>query len=57
MLSRLDCSRLKHLFAAHLSQQNNTPALAVAALAEALGCEPGWVGVATHDTGFDWREI
>ena len=57
MLARLDCSRLKHLFAAHLSQQNNTPGLAVAALAGALGCEESWVGVATHDTGFDWREI
>ncbi len=57
LLKRLDCSRLKHLIAAHLSLQNNTPALAVAALACALGCEETWVSVATQDEGFDWREI
>lgn len=53
----LDCSRLKHLIAAHLSQQNNTPELARAALAHALGCEPEWIGVATQDEGFPWRQI
>lgn len=57
LLSRLDRSRLKHLIAAHLSQQNNTPELAVAALAQAANCDPAWVGVATQETGFDWREI
>jgi phosphoribosyl 1,2-cyclic phosphodiesterase len=56
LLANLDCSRLKHLIAAHLSRQNNTPALAVAALAKALGCEEAWVGVATQEEGFDWRE-
>ncbi len=57
LVKDLDCSRLKHLFAAHLSAQNNTPALAVEALAAALGCEAAWVGVATQADGFDWREI
>ena len=57
LLSRLDRSKLKHLVAAHLSQQNNTPELAVAALAAAAGCEPSWVGVATQESGFDWREV
>jgi len=57
LLTSLDCSRLKHLVAAHLSKQNNAPELAVAALAGALGCEREWVGVATQDDGFDWREI
>lgn len=57
LLQELDCSRLQHLIAAHLSQQNNTPELARAALARALGCEPEWVGAATQAEGFPWREI
>ncbi len=57
LLANLDRSKLKHVVAAHLSKQNNTPALAVAALARALGCEDSWVGVATQEDGFDWREI
>jgi phosphoribosyl 1,2-cyclic phosphodiesterase len=56
LLARLDRSRLKHLIAAHLSAQNNTPSLAVAALATAMGCEESWIGVATQESGFDWRE-
>jgi phosphoribosyl 1,2-cyclic phosphodiesterase len=56
LLATLDCSRLKHIIGAHLSQQNNTPDLARAALAGAMGCEPGWIGLATQDDGFDWRE-
>ena len=53
----MDCSRLQHLIAAHLSQQNNTPGLARAALAGALNCAPEWIGVATQDEGFAWRQI
>ena len=53
----LDCSRLAHVVAAHLSQQNNKPDLARAALASALGCAPDWIAVATQDSGFGWREI
>lgn len=49
--------RLQHVIAAHLSKQNNTPALARRALAEALGCEDTWIGVATQNEGFGWREI
>lgn len=57
LLARLDTSRLQHLVAAHLSRKNNTAALAVEALSRALDCEAGWVGVATQDEGFGWREI
>jgi phosphoribosyl 1,2-cyclic phosphodiesterase len=57
LLAALDRSRLKHVVAAHLSQQNNTAELARAALAQALGCEESWIGVATQEQGFDWREI
>ena len=47
----------QHIIAAHLSQQNNTPELARAALAAALGCPPDWIGIADQATGFDWREM
>jgi phosphoribosyl 1,2-cyclic phosphodiesterase len=57
LLAALERSRLKHVIAAHLSQQNNTAALARAPLAAALGCSEDWVGVATQDEGFGWREI
>ena len=57
ILARLDVSRLQHLIAAHLSSRNNTPALAVRALSAAAGCEESWVGVATQQDGFAWREI
>ncbi len=57
LLAALDTSRLQHLVAAHLSQQNNTPELACEALARVMGCAPGWIGVADQDQGFGWREI
>ncbi len=57
LLSRLDRGRLRQVVAAHLSETNNTPDLARAALAGALGCAPDWVGVASQDRGFAWRDI
>lgn len=57
ILSRLDVSRLQHLVAAHLSRKNNTAKLAVQALCDVMNCEENWVGVATQDEGFAWREI
>ena len=57
LLAALDRSRLQHVIAAHLSQQNNRPALARSALARALGCEEAWVGIATQEDGFGWRDL
>jgi phosphoribosyl 1,2-cyclic phosphodiesterase len=57
LLTRVDCSRLQHFIAAHLSRQNNTPELARSAAARALACDPGWIGVADQREGFDWRQI
>jgi phosphoribosyl 1,2-cyclic phosphodiesterase len=57
LLASLDCSRLQHLVAAHLSKQNNTPELARAALVSALGCTPEWVGLADQAEGFGWRDL
>jgi len=57
LLASLDRSRLRHVIGAHLSQQNNRPDLARRALASALGCEEAWVGIATQEEGFAWREL
>ena len=57
LLKAIDVSRLRHIVAAHLSQQNNTPALARRALAAALGCADAWIGVADQDEGFGWRDL
>jgi phosphoribosyl 1,2-cyclic phosphodiesterase len=57
ILSRLDVGRLQHLVAAHLSRKNNTEKLAVQALANVMKCDTEWIGVATQDEGFAWREI
>ncbi|OGT00311.1 MAG: MBL fold metallo-hydrolase [Gallionellales bacterium RIFCSPLOWO2_02_FULL_59_110] len=57
ILGRLDASRLQHLVAAHLSRKNNTAELAVQALSGALNCAAEWIGVATQQEGFAWREI
>jgi phosphoribosyl 1,2-cyclic phosphodiesterase len=55
LLAALDRSRLQHVIGAHLSQQNNRPELARAALARAMGCEESWIGLASQDGGFGWR--
>lgn len=54
LLSQLDGRRLRHVVAAHLSETNNRPDLARAALAGVLGCAPEWIGVATQEDGFGW---
>lgn len=57
LLAKLDNSKLQHIVAAHLSAKNNTPALAKSALAQVLGCETDWVGVADQIQGLAWRVI
>ncbi|SAK80726.1 beta-lactamase domain-containing protein [Caballeronia fortuita] len=57
ILASLDRSRLRHLVAAHLSQQNNLPHLAQAALASVLGASALDVVVATQAEGFDWLTL
>ncbi|HXX85007.1 MAG TPA: MBL fold metallo-hydrolase [Casimicrobiaceae bacterium] len=57
LLARLDNSKLKHVFAAHLSQHNNRPELARTALAGALNCSAEWIGIADQHEGFGWREF
>lgn len=57
ILAGLATGRLQHIVAAHISEQNNLPELAVGALSGALGCEENWVGIACQQSGFGWREI
>ena len=48
---------LRHLVAAHLSQQNNRPDLALAALTQALGCSNSDIGVAHAVHGTPWLTL
>lgn len=57
LLARMDNRQLQHIVAAHLSRKNNTPELAKQALSQALNCQKEWIGVATQEDGFVWREI
>ncbi|MHB8729916.1 MAG: MBL fold metallo-hydrolase [Sulfuricaulis sp.] len=57
LLARVASPRLRYVAAAHLSETNNTPALAQAALARALGCAPEWVDVAEQDEGLAFYDV
>lgn len=48
---------LKHLVAAHLSQQNNRPELAQDTMAQALGCHPADIVVAGASGGTPWLQV
>jgi len=54
ILAALDRSRLRHVVAAHLSRENNTPELAHTAVADVLGNALAEIRVASQDDGFDW---
>lgn len=56
LLRAIDTTHLRHVVAAHLSAENNTPALARHALSGALGCAPEWIGIADQANGFAWRD-
>lgn len=57
ILTDIETGRLQYLVAAHLSDKNNTPALARQALAGALGCRPREIEVACQEQGTDWRDV
>ena len=56
-LGRIDTSRLRRVVAMHLSEQNNTQALARLALSAALGCDADWVQHAEQDEGLAWQTV
>lgn len=57
LLEKLKHDKLQCVMAAHVSQKNNTAALAQRALARVLGCADDDVRVACQATGFDWIRI
>jgi len=57
LLGRIDCSRLQHFVAAHLSEQNNEPEIVREVLAAALDCEPTWISIADQESGLGWRQL
>ena len=57
ILSAVMHDKLRHVSAAHLSQQNNHPALAQSALATVLGCMPAEVFAACPETGTPWMTV
>ena len=57
LLGRIARDKLRHVVAAHLSESNNRPALARAALAGVLNCSQDWIGVADQEAGLDWRQL
>jgi phosphoribosyl 1,2-cyclic phosphodiesterase len=57
ILARCRHAALRHVVAAHLSEQNNRPDLAAQALAEALGTHSGDIVVAGPLHGCDWLDL
>ena len=57
LLRQIETGKLQHIIAAHLSEQNNRPEMAVKALSGALSCVEDWIGVASQEGGFGWRQV
>ena len=56
LLEQLDVARLQHLVVSHISEVNNTAALARAAL-EPVVVDDNHLVLATQDAGFDWLAL
>jgi len=57
ILGAIDQSRLRKVVGAHLSQHNNTPALAAQALRKGLKNSDAQVMLACQQAGFDWIDL
>lgn len=57
VLDKMETGLLQQVFAMHISEKNNDPALAVSTLCDALGCDWDDIQVAEQDTGFDWITV
>jgi phosphoribosyl 1,2-cyclic phosphodiesterase len=57
LLSAVMHDNLRHISAAHLSQQNNHPSLAQSALADVIGCLPADIFAACPETGTPWMTV
>ena len=57
LLNAVDLSKLQYLVASHISDKNNTVALARDKMSEALDMDASWIDVASQDEGLDWRVL
>ncbi len=57
MIADLGAGGLGRVLAVHVSEKNNTHALARAALADALACDPDEVDVVAQDGGLAWQSV
>ena len=57
LLAAIDISKLQYLVASHISDKNNTVALARNKMSEALDADASWIDVASQDEGLDWRTL
>jgi len=57
LLQGLDCGRLQHIVAAHVSEKNNTGDHARQALAAVLSCSQDWIGLCDQNQGLSWRAM
>jgi hypothetical protein len=57
ILDALDKSRLEIIVGAHLSQQNNTPELARAAICNVVPTDSAQIIVACQEDGVGWIEL
>ena len=53
----LDASRLQHLVLSHISEKNNTPERALAAVTGAVELAASRLHVADQERGFDWLQL
>jgi phosphoribosyl 1,2-cyclic phosphodiesterase len=57
LLNAIDTSKLQYLVASHISDKNNTVALARDKMSEALDADASWIDVASQDEGLGWRRL
>jgi phosphoribosyl 1,2-cyclic phosphodiesterase len=57
LLNAIDISKLQYLVASHISDKNNTVALARNKMSEALDADASWIDVADQNDGLDWRTL
>lgn len=57
LVAGLESRRLQHVVAVHVSEVNNTPALARGALAAGLGCDPAEIELACQAGGLNWLTL
>lgn len=57
LLNAIDISKLQYLVASHISDKNNTVALARDKMSEALDADASWIDIASQDEGLDWRVL